>query len=199
MQFDLTQMQDFMPKIALSSSGSLDSGQTWKWQSVDRAKGYFLAAMGMQDDALVLWSSAESGDAGMGVMDYLPPSTVDKWIKEKVVLAPSVTSCAIPKGIFAAKNGQAARRHAADDRLRSGKQHRVSAEARRPEGRVESGMERARAQQVHGHRDARPGHGGDAAAANAGPLAAAAAAGIEDPQAVARHSRPLMRGTDADH
>jgi hypothetical protein len=108
MQFDLTQMQDFMPKIALSSSGSLDSGQTWKWQSVDRAKGYFLAAMGMQDDALVLWSSAESGDAGMGVMDYLPPSTVDKWIKEKVVLAPSVTSCAIPKGIFAAKNGQAA-------------------------------------------------------------------------------------------
>ena len=44
----------------------------------------------------------------MGVMDYLPPSTVDKWIKEKVVLAPSVTSCAIPKGIFAAKNGQAA-------------------------------------------------------------------------------------------
>ncbi|UHQ20781.1 hypothetical protein LVB87_06470 [Lysobacter sp. KIS68-7] len=108
MQFDLTQMQDFMPKIALTSSGSLESGQTWKWQSVDRAKGYFLAAMGMQGDALVLWSSSETGDAGMGVMDYLPPSTVDKWIKDKVVLAPSVTSCAIPKGIFAATNGQAA-------------------------------------------------------------------------------------------
>jgi hypothetical protein len=37
----------------------------------------------------------------MAVMDYLPPATVDKWIKEKVLLAPTATSCAMPKGIFA--------------------------------------------------------------------------------------------------
>ena len=30
--------------------------------------------------------SLEGADAGMAVMDYLPPSTVDKWIKEKVLL-----------------------------------------------------------------------------------------------------------------
>ena len=45
-------------------------------------------------------------DAGMGIFDYLPPSTVDKWIKEKVLLAPSVSQCAMPKGIFAATGGQ---------------------------------------------------------------------------------------------
>jgi hypothetical protein len=108
MQFDLTQQQDFMPAIALGSTGDLASGQTWKWPQVDRAKGYFLHAMGMQGDAMVFWSSSETADAGMGIFDYLPPSTVDKWIKEKVLLAPTVTSCAMPKGIFAGNGQQAA-------------------------------------------------------------------------------------------
>jgi hypothetical protein len=107
-QCELAQLQDFMPQIALGKTGSAESGLTYKWNPVDRAKGYFLAAMGMQGDAMVLWSSSETPDAGMGIMDYLPPSTVDKWIKEKVVLAPSVTTCAIPKGIFAAQGGQGA-------------------------------------------------------------------------------------------
>lgn len=108
MQFELAQLQDFMPQIALTKNGSVESGLTMNWRAVDRSKGYFLAAMGMQGDAMVLWSSSETPDAGMGIMDYLPPSTVDKWIREKVVLAPSVTSCAIPKGIFAGQGGQAA-------------------------------------------------------------------------------------------
>lgn len=101
LQFDLTQQQDFMPEIALGSTGDLASGQTWNWRPVDRAQGYYLHAMGMQGDAMVFWSSSDTADAGMGIFDYLPPSTVDKWIKEKVLLAPSVTSCAMPKGIFA--------------------------------------------------------------------------------------------------
>ena len=106
MKFDLTQQQDFMPAIALSSSGSLATGQTWNWKPVDRANGYFLAAFGQQDDAVVIWSSSEVPDAGMNIIDYVTPSTVNQWINEKVVLAPSVTSCAIPNGIFAGQNGQ---------------------------------------------------------------------------------------------
>ena len=66
-----------------------------------RARGYFLHAMGTRGDAMVFWSSAETADAGMAVMDYLPPSTVDKWVREKVLLGASATSCAMPKGIFA--------------------------------------------------------------------------------------------------
>jgi hypothetical protein len=50
----------------------------------------------------VFWSSAESADAGMAVLDYLPPATVDKWIRDKVLLPATATSCAMPKGIFAA-------------------------------------------------------------------------------------------------
>jgi hypothetical protein len=101
LKFTLEQAQDFMPKIALGASGDLASGQAWQWQPVARAKGYFLHAMGTRGDAMVFWSSAETADAGMAVMDYLPPATVDKWVREKVLLGPATTSCAMPKGIFA--------------------------------------------------------------------------------------------------
>ena len=101
LKFALDQSEDFLPKIALSSSGDLASGTTWRWPTVSRARGYFLTAMGTRDDALVLWSSAETPDAGMGLVDYLPNATVDRWIKEKVLLPPTATSCAMPKGIFA--------------------------------------------------------------------------------------------------
>ena len=101
LKFTLDDAQDFMPKIALRASGDLASGQTWQWQPVARARGYFLHAMGTRGDAMVFWSSSETADAGMAVMDYLPPATVDKWIKEKVLLAPTATSCAMPRGIFA--------------------------------------------------------------------------------------------------
>jgi hypothetical protein len=108
LKFALGRDQDFMPKIALTHSGDLAAGQTWRWQPVASARGYFLHAMGMQGDTLVLWSSSETPDAGMGVVDYLPNATVDKWIREKVLLAPTAASCAIPKGIFAGRDGQAA-------------------------------------------------------------------------------------------
>lgn len=101
LKFALDRSQDFLPKIALTSSGDLAVGQTWNWNSVDRARGYFLAAMGSKDDAMVMWSSSETADAGMGLIDYLPNATIDKWVKEKVLLPATATSCAMPRGIFA--------------------------------------------------------------------------------------------------
>ena len=106
LKFQLEASQDFMPKIDLRSTGDVDSGLTWNWQSVGQARGYFLHAIGQKGDATVFWSSAETRDAGSGVLDYLPPATVDKWIKERVLLGPQVTSCAMPKGIFGAVGGE---------------------------------------------------------------------------------------------
>lgn len=100
MHFDLERMQDFMPKIALSSSGGGDAATNWSWKPVDRATGYFLSAMGQKDDAIVMWSSAEMPEPGTGLMDYLPEATVAQWIKERVLLGPQVSNCAIPRGIF---------------------------------------------------------------------------------------------------
>lgn len=106
LKFQLENNQDFMPKINLRSAGNLDSGIVWNWQSINQARGYFMQAVGQQGDATVIWSSSETADAGSGVIDYLPPTTVDKWVKERVLLGPEVKSCAMPKGIFETSKGR---------------------------------------------------------------------------------------------
>jgi hypothetical protein len=55
----------------------------------------------------VLWSSSDTGDTGMGLFDYLPNATIDRWLRERVLLQPDVTQCAIPKAIFAGPGGRA--------------------------------------------------------------------------------------------
>lgn len=108
LKFDLQSNADFMPKIALTQSGGLATGMTLGWQPVDRSKAYFLHALSMQDKTtIVIWSSAEVPDAGSGVVDFLTGGQIDRWLKEKVLLPPSTTSCAIPKGIFAGSTGEA--------------------------------------------------------------------------------------------
>jgi hypothetical protein len=57
--------------------------------------------MGQVGDDMVMWSSSETGDTGSGLFDYLPNATIDRWLKERVLLQPDTTQCAIPAGIFA--------------------------------------------------------------------------------------------------
>lgn len=108
LQFELGQVADFMPKIALQSQGELADSIQLQWQPVDRARGYFMHAIAMQDERnFVVWSSADVAGAGAELLNYLPGSSVDKWIKQKVLLAPATTRCAIPQGIFKPTGQQA--------------------------------------------------------------------------------------------
>ena len=101
LQFELDRNADFMPKIALDSQGELADSIHLQWQPVDRARGYFLHAMGMQDERnIVVWCSADVAGAGMELINYLPGSNLEKWLNQKVLLAPSTTRCAVPQGIF---------------------------------------------------------------------------------------------------
>ena len=101
LQFELGNNADFMPKIALDSQGELGDSIQLKWQPVDRARGYFLHALAMQDERnFVVWSSADVPGAGMELINYLPGSNIEKWLKQKVLLAAATTRCAIPQGIF---------------------------------------------------------------------------------------------------
>ena len=101
LQFELGQNADFMPKVALRTRGQVADSIAVDWQPVDRSRAFFLSAVAMQDErTVVFWSSSEVAGAGQELPNYLTGSTIDKWLKQKVLLPPTATSCAIPQGIF---------------------------------------------------------------------------------------------------
>jgi hypothetical protein len=56
-------------------------------------------------EEMVLWTSSELPDTGMGLIDYQTNVAVDRWLRDKVLLAPSVTSCTVPKGVLGSEGG----------------------------------------------------------------------------------------------
>lgn len=108
MKFTLGAAQDLMPAIELQSNGSLNDSIALNWRSVSRARAYYLHAMGqIGNNDMVMWSSAETADTGMGLFDYLPNPTIERWLRERVLLQSDMTQCAIPRGIFAPPAGGA--------------------------------------------------------------------------------------------
>jgi hypothetical protein len=105
-RFSIPAAQDIMPAIELAQRDS--GGATLlEWKPLPTARAYFIAAMGAREGAaggegaeIVFWTSSEEPDTGSGLVDYQTNGAVDRWLKERVLLAPSVTTCAVPKGIF---------------------------------------------------------------------------------------------------
>ncbi|GAB4301042.1 MAG: hypothetical protein Fur0034_14360 [Desulfuromonadia bacterium] len=106
-QFSLSPAQDFMAPVEFSplqkgSNGSL----LVSWKPIPTATAYYAVAMG-HDEAkgeTILWSSSEVMESGFGLLDYLTPSDVARFTKEKVLLPPQKTSCGIPP-VFPADGG----------------------------------------------------------------------------------------------
>lgn len=101
LRFALSQAQDFIPPIRLAGTGGLADSIALQWQPLPTARAFYLHAMGSIGKDLVLWSSAETPDTGMGLFDYLSNTDVDRWLRERVLLPAAQTQCAVPKGIFA--------------------------------------------------------------------------------------------------
>ena len=103
-KFSLPPAQDIMPPIALQQA-QVDGVTQLTWQALPTARAYFIAAMGGKGDdsgnsEMTLWTSSELPDSGFGLIDYQTNKSVDQWLKEKVLLAPTTTRCDVPKGIF---------------------------------------------------------------------------------------------------
>lgn len=109
LKFQLSEAHDLMPGIALTQSGSAQGSVLLSWGALPQARGYFINAMGSargdEGSDMVLWSSAEQPDFGMGLLDYAAPQELERWLKERVVLPASTTQCAVPSGIFAQGGG----------------------------------------------------------------------------------------------
>lgn len=105
MKFTLADAQNVMPAIQLQTQGTVQDSMTLSWAPVPHARAYYLHAMSSTGNDMVMWSSAETPDTGMGLFDYLPNRTIEQWTRERVLLRPDVTRCAVPKGIFAPAAG----------------------------------------------------------------------------------------------
>ena len=69
------------------------------WSAIPHARAYFLGSMGALPDGeqgFMLWTSSELPESGFGLFDYQTNTAVDGWLKDKVLLAPTVTTCSVP-------------------------------------------------------------------------------------------------------
>lgn len=101
-RFQIPPAQDLMPAIALAQK---DAGGATElsWNAAPTARGWFVSGMGQGSgqNEMVLWTSSEEADTGFGLLDYQTNPSVDRWLREKVLLPAATTHCTVPRGIFA--------------------------------------------------------------------------------------------------
>lgn len=106
--FAIDSGHDFMAPVEFSSvTGGLADSIRFVWRDIPTAIGYMAQAMAQNEKTgeTIFWSSSELPDAGLGLIDYLTPADVRRFIKDKVIMNPDTTSCSIPKGIFNGAEG----------------------------------------------------------------------------------------------
>ena len=99
-RFQIPPAQDLMPPLQLQYTEQGGGGEL-RWNALPTARAYFASGMGSAaQNEVVLWTSSELTDTGFGLNDYQTNAAVDRWLREKVLLAPTTTQCAVPKGVF---------------------------------------------------------------------------------------------------
>ena len=109
-RFSVGEKHDFMAPVEFTSvRGGLADSIAFEWKKIPTAIGYFAMAIGHSEKTgeTILWSSSDAQEPGYGLMGYLTPADVNRFIREKVVMGPGVTSCSIPRGIFKDAGGAA--------------------------------------------------------------------------------------------
>ncbi len=102
-RFAVGDRHDFMAPVAFDAVRKTSAGAFHvKWQGIPTSIGYFATASapGENSNDFVMWSSSDVQEMGHALMDYLPPSEVQRFVKERIVMSPQTTECAVPAGIF---------------------------------------------------------------------------------------------------
>lgn len=98
-KFALDNKRDFMAPVEFSSIQATPAAATKVvWKQIPTAIGYFATAMGHNQETgeSIFWSSSEVPELGFALQDYLTPSDVSRFIKEKVVMDAARTTCTVP-------------------------------------------------------------------------------------------------------
>lgn len=97
-----TLANDFMQPLRTRTSGLPSGASTLSWSGIPQATGYVATMFGgrMNDRGemgdMVMWSSSASRQFGGGLSDWLSPGQVAGLVRDRTVLPPTATSCAIP-------------------------------------------------------------------------------------------------------
>jgi hypothetical protein len=99
-KFQLPAAQDLMPSLELKTQDATGATQL-SWRAAPTARAHFASAMGSTGkDEMVIWTSSELPDTGFGLMDYQTNDSIDRWLREKVLLPAAATQCTVPKGVL---------------------------------------------------------------------------------------------------
>ena len=102
-RFQIPAAQDLMPPLQLQQADQGGAGEL-RWAALPTARAYFVAGMGAaRQDEMVIWTSSELPDTGFGLIDYQTNAAVDRWLREKVLLAPTTTQCTCPRACSRAR------------------------------------------------------------------------------------------------
>jgi len=99
---EFTLAKDFMTPLSSHLSGLPSGSKMLAWNAVTDATGYLAGMFGgtMGPDGqmgdMVMWSSSATRQFGGGLGDWLSPGQVAALVRDRTVLAPTVTRCAIP-------------------------------------------------------------------------------------------------------
>lgn len=99
-RFQIPAAQDLMPPLQVRQTAQGGSTEL-SWAALPTARAYFASGMGAgAKEEMILWTSSELPDAGFGLTDYQTNLAVDGWLRERVLLPPATTRCAVPAGVF---------------------------------------------------------------------------------------------------
>jgi hypothetical protein len=98
--FTLT--KDFMAALRTNNTALASGASLISWNAVQDSTGYYATLFGGKQGPggqmgdMVMWSSSASRQFGGGLTDWLTPAQVAGLVRDRTVMAPTVTACTIP-------------------------------------------------------------------------------------------------------
>jgi hypothetical protein len=98
-KFTLSQDQDFLGPLTLTTNAKLPSGANQLgWNTVPNAEAYVASMIaGGGEDTVVLWTSSEMQASAFALPDYISNPDIARLVEKGVLMGREATSCAVPK------------------------------------------------------------------------------------------------------
>ena len=99
-RFSLAAANDLLAPVSFTTNAPAASGAvSLAWNEVPRATAYGLAAMGPgeREGDMVYWTASAVQTWDAGLYGFISPEEAARLVRERVLLAPQTTTCAVPR------------------------------------------------------------------------------------------------------